>query len=255
MSQTTIAEGKSLWGGGVSPVGISYGKLMMWFFLLSDAFTFSGLLVTYGLVRTSNQAYAGSVHDFHFSQSHWPIAEKVFEAVPFLHGLSLPLVFVGIMTFVLIMSSVTMVLAVEAGHRMDREAVEKWMLWTIIGGLTFLGCQAWEWTHFIIGTETPTISKVFNSQSGLWTEVKIFGANLHQNQYGPPAFADFFFFITGFHGFHVFSGVLLNFLVYYNTVTNVYDMRGHYEMVEKVGLYWHFVDLVWVFVFTFFYLV
>ena len=68
-------------------------------------------------------------------------------------------------------------------------------------------------------------------------------------------FADFFFFITGFHGFHVFSGVMLNFLIYYNTVTGVYNRRGHYEMVEKVGLYWHFVDLVWVFVFTFFYLV
>jgi cytochrome c oxidase subunit 3 len=75
------------------------------------------------------------------------------------------------------------------------------------------------------------------------------------NQYGPPAFADFFFFITGFHGFHVFSGVALNFLIYYRTVTGMYDRRGSYEMVEKVGLYWHFVDLVWVFVFTFFYLV
>ena len=74
-------------------------------------------------------------------------------------------------------------------------------------------------------------------------------------KYGPPDFADFFFFITGFHGFHVFSGVLFNFLIYYNTLTGVYDRRGHYEMVEKVGLYWHFVDLVWVFVFTFFYLV
>ena len=75
------------------------------------------------------------------------------------------------------------------------------------------------------------------------------------NQYGPPDFAAFFFFITGFHGFHVFSGVALNFLIFYQTTVGIYEKRGHYEMVEKVGLYWHFVDLVWVFVFTFFYLV
>jgi cytochrome c oxidase subunit 3 len=162
-------------------------------------------------------------------------------------------VFVGIMTFILIMSSVTMVLAVEAGHRMDRKAVEKWMLWTIIGGITFLSCQAWEWTHFIVGADTPTLVKDF--VNGQWVTKEVYGANLHINQYGPQPFADFFFFITGFHGFHVFSGVLLNFLIYYNTVTGVYERRGHYEMVEKVGLYWHFVDLVWVFVFTFFYLV
>ena len=127
------------------------------------------------------------------------------------------------------------------------------MLWTLVGGIAFLSCQAWEWSHFIHGTDTPTIVKYF--VNGQWISKEIFGANLHVNQYGPQDFADFFFFITGFHGFHVFSGVLLNFLIYYNTVTGVYNRRGSYEMVEKVGLYWHFVDLVWVFVFTFFYLV
>lgn len=231
------APGKTAWDGGVSPMNASYGKLMMWFFLLSDAFTFSALLITYGLVRSAHPAFEGLPEEFVFSQAYWPIPERVFEAVPFLHGVSLPLVFVGIMTFILIMSSVTMVLAVEAGHRMDRKAVEKWMLWTILGGITFLACQAWEWTHFINGPG-----------GGI-------GASLKVNEYGPPDFAAFFFFITGFHGFHVFSGVCLNFLIYYNTVMGVYDRRGHYEMVEKVGLYWHFVDLVWVFVFTFFYLV
>jgi cytochrome c oxidase subunit III len=242
---TVQAHGGSSWDGGVSPMGVSYGKLMMWFFLLSDAFTFSALLITYGLVRSSHPAFPG-LEEFQFSQAYWPIPEKVFEAVPFFHGLEAPLVFVGLMTFVLIMSSVTMVLAVEAGHRMDRAAVEKWMLWTILGGFTFLACQAWEWTHFIVGTDAG---------STLADGTKLFGASLSRNQYGPPDFAAFFFFITGFHGFHVFSGVMLNFLIYYNTVTGVYDRRGHYEMVEKVGLYWHFVDLVWVFVFTFFYLV
>ncbi len=252
-SAATVDSGESTWDGGTSPMGASYGKLMMWFFLLSDAFTFSALLITYGLVRASHHAYHGAVVAFKFSNLYWPIPERVYEAVPFLHGIELPLVFVGIMTFILIMSSVTMVLAVEAGHRMDRAAVEKWMLWTLVGGIAFLACQAWEWTHFIVGTEAGTTIKEF--VNGKWVERVIHGANLVENQYGPPDFADFFFFITGFHGFHVFSGVCFNFLIYYNTVTGVYERRGHYEMVEKVGLYWHFVDLVWVFVFTFFYLV
>jgi cytochrome c oxidase subunit 3 len=183
---------------------------------------------------------------FEFSQHYWPIPEHVFKAVPLFHGLDAPLVFVGIMTFILIFSSVTMVLAVEAGHRRDKADVEKWMLWTILGGFIFLASQAWEWTHFIHGTENG-----FTLENG----VKIFGAKLGINEYGPPNFANLFFFITGFHGFHVFIGVLLNIMVFYNTANDVYEKRGHYEMVEKVGLYWHFVDLVWVFVFTFFYLV
>jgi cytochrome c oxidase subunit 3 len=129
-----------------------------------------------------------------------------------------------------------MVMAVDAGHRMDKKGVAKWMGWTIFGGLVFLGCQAWEWTHFIIGTGAG-------------------GASLTWNEYGPQGFAAFFFFITGFHGTHVLSGVVINYLIYYNTLRGVYEQRGHYDMVEKVGLYWHFIDLVWVFVFTFFYLV
>ena len=104
-----------------------------------------------------------------------------------------------------------------------------------------------------MGTGVPTMAKSF--VNGQWVEFAVYGASLSINQYGPPDFAALFFFITGFHGFHVFSGVLLNFLIFYNATTGVYDRRGHYEMVEKVGLYWHFVDLVWVFVFTFFYLV
>lgn len=248
MESTSVvtAPGKSTWDGGVSPMGVSYGKLMMWFFLLSDAFTFSALLITYGLVRSAHKVYEGTIEAFTFSSEYWPVPEKVFEAVPFLHGVEAPLVFVGIMTFILIMSSVTMVLAVEAGHRMDKVAVEKWMLWTLIGGIAFLSCQAWEWMHFIHGA---------HEGKAVAEGTTFFGASPSQNQYGPRDFAAFFFFITGFHGFHVFSGVCLNFLIYYNTVTGVYQRRGHYEMVEKVGLYWHFVDLVWVFVFTFFYLV
>jgi cytochrome c oxidase subunit 3 len=253
MAATAQPNVKNVWLGGVEPMKASYGKLMMWFFLVSDTFTFSALLVSYGLVRFSFPAYAGKVADFVSSPAYWPIPEKVFDAMPFMHGIHAPLVFVGIMTFILIFSSVTMVLAVEAGHRMDRAAVEKYMLWTILGGATFLGCQAWEWTHFIHGTDSGTVVKEI--VDGTWITKTVFGANLTENQYGPAAFADFFFFITGFHGTHVFSGVVLNYLVFYRTSTGMYERRGSYEMVEKVGLYWHFVDLVWVFVFTFFYLV
>ena len=250
MSTTTTSVEEtttgSVWNGGMAPLKASYGKLMMWFFLLSDAFTFSSLLISYGMIRYAWPAYQGEVEDFVFSQEYWPIPEKVFDAVPLLHGVSLPLVFVGIMTFILILSSVTMVLAVEAGHRTDKKDVTKWMLWTLVGGVAFLGCQAWEWSHFIHGTD----------EGGMMPDGSIFyGANLTQNQYGPPLFADLFFFITGFHGFHVFSGVMLNFLIFYQATVGVFERRGHYEMVEKVGLYWHFVDLVWVFVFTFFYLI
>ena len=250
----TVGNEKGLWKGGLQPFKASYGKLMMWFFLLSDAFTFSGLLITYAFLRWSAPAYKGDPADFVFSTEYWPIPEKVYEAFPGFHGVELPLVFVGLMTFILIMSSVTMVLAVEAGHRMDRKAVVKWMLWTIIGGICFLSCQAWEWSHFITGTDTATIGDVV--VNGRWVEnYEIFGAGLTFNQYGPPAFAALFFFITGFHGFHVFSGVVLNVIIFFNAANGMYEKRGHYEMVEKVGLYWHFVDLVWVFVFTFFYLI
>ena len=248
---TTTA--KMDWSGGNKPFNASYGKLMMWFFLLSDAFTISALLVTYGMIRFSYPAYEGVAENFTFSQEYWPIPEMVFEAFPFFHGVHLPLVFVGLMTFILIMSSVTMVLAVEAGHRNSKEEVQKWMLWTILGGIAFLGCQAWEWTHFIVGSDGGlTIKELVN---GEWVGRTVYGANLVENEYGPQPFADLFFFITGFHGTHVLSGVVINYIIFYNVIIGTYERRGHYEMVEKVGLYWHFVDLVWVFVFTFFYLV
>ncbi len=243
---TTTNLQKNVWGGGVAPMKASWGKLMMWFFLLSDAFTFSGLLISYGMVRYYHPTFEGLRKEFTFSDAYWPIPEQVFNAMPFFHGVNLPLVFVGIMTFILILSSVTMVLAVEAGERKDQAGVTKWMLWTILGGVAFLSCQAWEWTHFIIGDESGTL---------LTDGTRFFGANLAANQYGPVPFADFFFFITGFHGFHVTSGVIINIIVFYNVVMGVYQKSGNYEMIEKVGLYWHFVDLVWVFVFTLFYLI
>ena len=313
-----------VWGGGNKPFNASYGKMMMWFFIVSDALTFTGFLVSYGFSRFKNI-------------NSWPIADEVFTHFPFLHGIDAPMYYVALMTFVLIFSSVTMVLAVDAGHHMNKAKVTFYMLLTIIGGAIFVGSQAWEWKNFIKGeygaleTRGGQILQFVNAETGkraaiqefslgidsersthqsyngIWykgettlpnvsvAEVKkgfladqslvirteqitengqktvlsrdesivkideaidvIEGANLIHNEYGNRLFADFFFFITGFHSFHVLSGVVINIIIFFNVILGTYERRGHYEMVEKVGLYWHFVDLVWVFVFTFFYLV
>jgi len=297
------SDSGSAWDGGKSPFKVSYGKMFMWFFLVSDALTFSGLLIAYGFMR-------------HLHPEVWPNPGDVFTHVPFIEE-HIPLLYVGFMTLILIMSSVTMVLAVEAGHRNDKRRVIIWMLLTIIGGAMFVGSQAWEWFNFIVGTDhgawrsilshitvdsqfvnelvnggyvskqaassllvqpevtvgqvqsllnsignDALINKEFvsgqymigKSTGGLEIFQKVHGANMTVNEYGLPVFGNFFFFITGFHGFHVFSGVIINLVIFINVIKGTYEKRGHYEMVEKVGLYWHFVDLVWVFVFTFFYL-
>jgi cytochrome c oxidase subunit 3 len=136
------------------------------------------------------------------------------------------------------MSSVTMVLAVAAGHSGDRKKVTIYMILTILGGLAFLSCQAWEWTHL-------------HSEGAWW------GRNPFPNADGTVAttnFTNYFFTITGFHGFHVFSGVVINVIMLIKNIRGDFARKGHYLMIEKAGLYWHFVDLVWVFVFTCFYL-
>jgi cytochrome c oxidase subunit III len=212
---TALNKSKPDWNGGVSPFKVSYGKMYMWFFLISDAFTFSGLLSAYGFMR-------------HKYPDVWPNPGKVFTHFPFYEG-HIPLAYVGLMTFILIMSSVTMVLAVEAGHRNDRKAVTRWLFWTIIGGLAFVGSQAWEWYHFIVGTEHGAVRNIL--VDGVWKDTLIHGANLSYNEYGLPVFGDFFFFITGFHGFHVFSGVVINFIIFLNVLNGTYEKRGHYEMV------------------------
>ena len=130
------------WDGGTAPFKASYGKLMMWYFLLSDAFTFAGFLIAYGALR--------------FSSPTWPVPDVVFSTAPFgIHHA--PLIFVTIMSFLLIISSVTMVRAVQEGHRENKNGVVFWMLLTVLGGLGFLGCQAWEWTN-LIGTEHMTVT-------------------------------------------------------------------------------------------------
>ena len=290
------------WEGNDKPYAASYGKLMMWFFLITDTLTFSAFLAAYGFSR------------FKYVDI-WPNPEDVFTHFPFLQG-DHPLLFVALMTFILIMSSVTMVLAVNYGHKMQKNKVILWLSLTIVGGCLFLGSQAWEWGHFIHGDkggiDTKTeyvvhvakgdeLSSVYelldldkytynqdtaiaveevinelekkpefsirkanreyltNAESITYLENNatkvILGSNLYDNEYGHRLFADYFFFITGFHGFHVFSGVIILIIILINVIHGTYEKRGHYEMIEKVGLYWHFVDLVWVFVFTFFYLV
>ena len=339
-TSTTANLEDNTWNGGNEPMGASYGKLMMWFFIVSDALTFSGFLAAYGFSR------------FKFIET-WPLPDEVFTHFPFMHGVEAPMYYVALMTFILIFSSVTMVLAVDAGHHLNKSKVAFYMFLTIIGGLIFVGSQAWEWKNFIKGEygaietkggsllqfvdksgkrvalesfaaslpdgkeeltpgkgrwfmqgETVSQYSIAEVQAGfkanpdllIRTEViskgdvegkkdskinqaltykkkksvltreesenrlanamyVVEGANLKRNEYGSKLFADFFFFITGFHGFHVFSGVIINIIIFFNVIVGTYEKRRSYEMVEKVGLYWHFVDLVWVFVFTFFYLV
>ena len=219
-----IPAGTKWWSGGKSPFNVEYGKLMMWYFLMSDAFTFGAFLISYGTIRMSSNS--------------WPDPNEAFRAFPGMGEMHLPLVFVSLMTFILIMSSVTMVLAVAAGHMGDRKKVTFYMILTIIGGLAFLSCQAWECTHLF--------------GEGAW-----WGRNPFPNVNGSKAstnFTNFFFTITGFHGFHVFSGVVVNCIMLIKNLRGDFERKGHYLMIEKAGLYWHFVDLVWVFVFTCFYL-
>lgn len=300
---------KELWSGAKSPFNVSYGKLMMWYFLLSDAFTFAGFLITYGALR--------------FSSPTWPVPDFVFKTAPlgihkFFPNDSAPLIFVTFMSFLLIISSVTMVRAVQEGHRENQNGVFFWMLLTIFGGAGFLSCQAWEWTN-LIGEEHMSVTRnPFGThvQSGVYllpdgkeskesfeagSSYLIHQAGAHHEgghgadhhathyekgdhagylmdeqgfihrkfkvtegpdkgkvgteEFGPAAFGALFFFITGFHGFHVFSGVIFLLIIAINVFSGVYvERKNGYEMVEKIGLYWHFVDLVWVFVFLVFYL-
>ena len=247
---TTTTTQENLWGGGRSPYNLSYGKIMIWIFLLSDALTFGAFLISYGTTR--------------FFSAVWPDANTVFKSFPFMGEHNLPLLFVSLMTFILIMSSVTMVLAVHAGHYNDKKSVTKWLLWTIIGGIAFLSCQAWEWTHLggecgglwgcftDINTPVHEFQHFFDHNSAVVKNIFATGPLVAMQS--THNFFNYFFTITGFHGGHVTSGVIFNILILVNTVNGTYERRGHYEMVEKIGLYWHFVDLVWVFVFTCFYL-
>ena len=322
------------WDGAEYPFKVGYGKLMIWYFLVSDAFTFAGFLIAYGTLR--------------FSMPSWPVPDFVFSTFPFL-GPGHPLLFVTFMTFVLLFSSFTMIRAVQEGHRENRRGVAIWMGLTIIGGLGFLGCQAWEWTTLIgeehmsvttnpfgthteagiyLGADGKESSETFHAGTSYLLHKAGFATGAHEavstageavhgdaaahgeaapdgeadahgeagahgghayagpgdypdavvdehgyihrkfivsegenaghtksEAFGPKAFGALFFFITGFHGFHVFSGVIFLTIILVNVLSGIYVARRNgNEMVEKIGLYWHFVDLVWVFVFLVFYL-
>jgi len=204
---------------------IHWGKAFMWIFLVSDTFIFSCFLLSYMTVRNSTKV-------------PWPNPSEVF-ALSF-GGQPIPLILIAIMTFVLISSSGTMALAVNMGYRRDRIKTFWLLVATAVFGATFVGMQAFEWTKLI--------------QDG----VRPWG-----NPWGAAQFGSTFFMITGFHGFHVTCGVIALIWLAVKVLKGDLDAEKKgplterkytYDIVEIVGLYWHFVDLVWVFIFAFFYL-
>jgi cytochrome c oxidase subunit 3 len=192
------------WQGGVSPFGATWQKTMMWIFIVTDGLLFSGLLCGYGFLRMA-------------SPLPWPDRSEVF---------SIP--FIALMTFILITSSMFMATAVLAARLGDMRKALRNLIYTIVGGAAFLGCQAVEWSHLIHD-----------------------GARLTSNPWGAPQFGASFFLLTGFHGSHVFSGLVILIITAIRTAQRKTPPQG----IEMAGLYWHFVDLVWVFIFTLFYLV
>ena len=205
--------------------GVPWGKAMMWIFLVSDTFVFSIFLISYMTVRFSTKV-------------DWPNASEVFG----LHvgHYNVPLLLIAIMTFILITSSGTMALAVKYGYEKNRKMCAYLMLATAIFGASFVGMQAFEWTKLIMEGVRP------------W-----------ENPFGAPQFGAIFFMITGFHGTHVTIGVIFLFIMARKTWRGDFDtgrrgfftsQKSNYEAIEIMGLYWHFVDLVWVFIFAFFYL-
>ncbi len=205
---------------------VPWGKAMMWIFLLSDTFIFSLFLVSYMTVRMS-------------TTSPWPNASEVFALTLF--GKHIPLILIAIMTFVLITSSGTMAMAVKFGYEKRKIPTFCLLAITAFLGATFVGMQAFEWTKLIVDE----------------------GVRPWENPMGAPQFGAAFFMITGFHGTHVSFGVLFLIITAIKVLRGDLDKetpgfmtgrKNRYEIVETMGLYWHFVDLVWVFIFAFFYL-
>lgn len=203
------------WSADKQTFPVPWGKAMMWIFLLSDIFIFSIFLTAYMTVRIT-------------STVPWPNTSEVFALT--IAGHHIPLVLIAIMTFILITSSGTMAMAVNYGYRRNRNVTALLMVATAILGVSFVGMQAFEWTKLIEEGVRP------------WG-----------NPMGATQFGSSFFMITGFHGLHVSIGVLYLGIVAFKVWRGDYESKG-YEIVEIAGLYWHFVDLVWVFIFAFFYL-
>jgi cytochrome c oxidase subunit 3 len=203
------------WSADKQTFDVPWGKAMMWIFLLSDTFIFSCFLVGYMTVRMS-------------TAEPWPNSSEVFALT--IAGNHIPLILIAIMTFVLITSSGTMAMAVNYGYRRDKSKTVILMLATAALGALFVSMQAFEWTKLIEEGVRP------------WG-----------NPMGAAQFGACFFMITGFHGLHVTGGVIYLTIVALKVRRGDYE-NSNYEIVEITGLYWHFVDLVWVFIFAFFYL-
>ena len=204
------------WTADKQAYHVPWGKAMMWIFLVSDTFIFTCFLTGYLNVRMT-------------TTQPWPPQSEIF-ALSF-GGAPIPLILIAIMTFVLITSSGTMALAVNYGYRRDKFKTIVFICLTALFGATFVGMQAFEWTKLIVDEGVRP-----------WT-----------NPFGAPQFGSVFFMVTGFHGLHVSAGVIYLLWVARRIWAGYYDKKG-FEIVEIAGLYWHFVDLVWVFIFAFFYL-
>ena len=204
------------WSADKQAFHVPWGKLMMWIFLISDTFIFSCFLVGYMNVRRT-------------TTDPWPYPSEVFALELF--GQNVPLILIAIMTFILITSSGTMALAVRYAHFRDKQKIFWLMVVTAAFGASFVGMQAFEWTKLISEGVRP------------WT-----------NPFGAPQFGSIFFMVTGFHGLHVSCGVIYLLAIAFKVKKGDYDKKNDYSIVEITGLYWHFVDLVWVFIFAFFYL-
>jgi cytochrome c oxidase subunit 3 len=204
------------WGNDKQTFHVPWGKVMMWIFLVSDTFIFSCFLISYMNVRRT-------------TTEPWPYPSEVFALELF--GNTVPLILIAIMTFILITSSGTMALAVRAAQHKNKPLIFKLMFVTALFGVSFVGMQAFEWSKLIAEGVRP------------WG-----------NPWGAPQFGSIFFMVTGFHGLHVSCGVIYLLIVAKKVLNGDYDKKNDYSIVEIAGLYWHFVDLVWVFIFAFFYL-
>lgn len=205
------------WSGDRAAFHVPWGKAMMWIFLLSDTFVFSSFLIGYMTVRISTTA-------------QWPNPAEIFALN--VNGHPVPLLLIAIMTFVLITSSGTMAMGVNYAYRQDRDKTAACILATAYLGIAFVGMQAFEWTNLIVHE----------------------GIRPWGNDKGAAQFGACFFMITGFHGLHVSAGVIYLLTVMRKVLNGTLERRGNYQLVEIAGLYWHFVDLVWVFIFALFYL-
>ncbi|MFP6809017.1 MAG: heme-copper oxidase subunit III family protein [Pseudomonadales bacterium] len=205
------------WSADKQTFQVHWGKAMMWIFLLSDTFIFSVFLTSYMTVRMSTTV-------------PWPVPSEVFALTIF--GNHIPLILIAIMTFILISSSGTMAMAVNFGYRKDRKTTALLIAATAAFGASFVGLQVFEWSKLIIDE----------------------GVRPWGNPMGAAQFGSCFFMITGFHGLHVSVGVIYLSTVAFKVYRGDFDKSGSYEAVEIAGLYWHFVDLVWVFIFALFYL-